>query len=142
MAQTQTVRPISPHLSVYRWQVQMVTSILHRATGVALSVGLLIVTWGLVALAYSPSAWALFSACAGSVIGIILLIGWSWSFFYHLCNGIRHLLQDAGMGFAIKYRGRHNVNQTQFVTSSWLSVIVSLLLTLIAWLWIWHGGMA
>lgn len=132
MAHTQTVRPISPHLGVYRWQVQMVTSILHRATGIALSVGMLVVTWGLLALAGGEDAWNAFTACAGSVIGIILLIGWSWSFFFHLCNGIRHLLQDAGMGYRIE----------QFVRSSWMSIIVSLVLTVLAWVWVWQGGMA
>lgn len=135
----QTVRPLSPHLGVYRWQVQMVTSILHRATGIALSVGLLAITWGLLALASGEGAWNDFTASAGSVIGIILLVGWSWAFFYHLCNGIRHLLQDAGMGYRIKSRGKQNVNQAQFVTSSWLSIIVSLLLTLVAWLYVWQG---
>ncbi len=124
----QTVRPLSPHLGIYRWQVQMVTSILHRATGMALSVGLLVVTWGLLALASGQGAWGLFTACAGSVVGIILLVGWSWAFFYHLCNGIRHLLQDAGMGFRVE----------QFVRSSWLSVGVSVVLTVLAWIWVWQ----
>src|SRR5699024_4628315 len=98
----ETVRPLSPHLGVYRWQVQMVTSILHRATGVALSVGLLVVVWGLLALARGEDAWGRFTDCTGSVPGIILLVGWSWSLFYHLCNGIRHLLQDAGLGYDIQ----------------------------------------
>lgn len=129
MAETQTVRPISPHLGIYRWQVQMVTSILHRATGIALSVGLLVVTWGLIALAYGPAAWGTFTACADSIIGIILLVGWSWSFFFHLCNGIRHLLQDAGMGYRVE----------QFVRSSWLSVGGSVVLTILAWIWISQG---
>lgn len=135
----ETVRPLSPHLGVYRWQVQMVTSILHRATGVALTVGLLVIAWGLLALASGADAWAAFTACAGSVIGIILMVGWSWAFFYHLCNGVRHLLQDAGMGFRIKSRGKQNVNQAQFVTSSWLSIIVSLVLTLLVWACVWQG---
>jgi succinate dehydrogenase / fumarate reductase cytochrome b subunit len=99
----------------------MVTSILHRATGIALSVGALILVWWLVALAAGEDAFNQFKVCMGSPIGIILLIGWTWSFFYHLCNGIRHLVQDAGAGYTI----------VQFVRSSWASVIVSLLLTLI-----------
>ncbi|GGA18400.1 succinate dehydrogenase, cytochrome b556 subunit [Dyella nitratireducens] len=119
MAETQ--RPLSPHLQIYKWQVQMVTSILHRATGIALSVGALIFVWWLGALAAGEDAFNQFKICMGSPIGIILLIGWTWSFFYHLCNGIRHLVQDAGAGYAI----------VQFVRSSWASVIVSLLLTLI-----------
>lgn len=124
----QTMRPLSPHLGIYRWQVQMVTSILHRATGMALCVGLLVVTWGLLALAGGQDAWDLFTACASSVIGIIVLVGWSWAFFFHLCNGIRHLLQDAGMGFRVE----------QFVRSSWLSVGASVVLTVLAWIWVWQ----
>ena len=119
MAETQ--RPLSPHLQIYKWQVQMVTSILHRATGIALSVGALIFVWWLVSLAAGEDAFNQFKVCMGSPIGIVLLIGWTWSFFYHLCNGIRHLIQDAGVGYTI----------VQFVRSSWASVIVSLLLTLI-----------
>src|SRR5699024_11431796 len=115
----QTVRPLSPHLGVYRWQVQMVTSILHRATGIALSVGLLIVAWGLIALATGESAWNDFTACANSVIGIILLVGGSWAFFYHLCNGIRHLLQDAGWGYPIRSRAKQNGNQEPSVSARW-----------------------
>ena len=128
MAETQ--RPLSPHLQIYKWQVQMVTSILHRATGIALSVGALVFVWGLVALAAGEDAFNQFKTCMGSPLGIILLIGWTWSFFYHLCNGIRHLLQDAGAGYTI----------VQFVRSSWLSVIVSLLLTLIVWGYVLTAG--
>ena len=116
-------RPLSPHIQVYRWQVQMVSSILHRATGIALAVGTLLVLWGLLALAAGESHFDQFKACIGSPVGIILLIGWSWSLFYHLCNGIRHLVQDTGVGYAIP----------QFVRSSWLSVIGSVVITLLVW---------
>lgn len=121
MAQTQ--RPLSPHLQIYKWQVQMVTSILHRATGVALSVGSLIVVWGLIALAAGKDAFHDFKVYIGSPVGLILMLGWTWSLFYHLCNGIRHLIQDAGAGYAI----------VQFVRSSFWTVAGSLLLTLIVW---------
>lgn len=130
----ETIRPLSPHLSVYRWQIQMVTSIVHRATGIALSVGLLVLAWGLLALARGEAAWHVFTACAGSVIGIILLVGWSWSLFYHLCNGIRHLLQDAGLGYRIRRHGKQNVNEATFVATSWTAVIASLALTVICWI--------
>jgi succinate dehydrogenase / fumarate reductase cytochrome b subunit len=126
----QTGRPLSPHLGIYRWQVQMVTSILHRITGVALAVGTLILLWGLLALATGPDAWNTFGYWAGSVIGTILLIGWTWSLFYHLCNGIRHLFQDGVLGYEIP----------QFVRNSWLSVIVSLVLTVVVWTYVWTGG--
>ena len=127
-----TTRPLSPHIQIYRWQVQMVTSILHRATGIALFAGLFFLVWGLVALAAGPLAYAQFRACAGSYLGMVLLIGWSWSLFYHLCNGIRHLIQDAGVGYPVQ----------QFVRSSWLSVIVSLVLTLLALLYAWMPGVS
>jgi succinate dehydrogenase / fumarate reductase cytochrome b subunit len=126
----QTGRPLSPHLGIYRWQVQMVTSILHRITGVALAVGTLILLWGLLALATGPDAWNTFGYWAGSVIGTILLIGWTWSLFYHLCNGNRHLFQDGVLGYEIP----------QFVRNSWVSVIVSLVLTVVVWAYVWTGG--
>ena len=128
MAQTQ--RPLSPHLQIYKWQVQMVTSILHRATGIALAVGTLLVVWGLLSLAAGEAAFDQFKICMGSPLGMILMIGWTWSLFYHLCNGIRHLIQDAGAGYAI----------AQFVRSSWLTVIGSLVLTLIVWGYVLSAG--
>ena len=116
-------RPLSPHLQVYRWQVQMVTSILHRATGVALVVGALATVYALVALAAGPQRWETFAACAGSVFGKIVLFGFSWALAYHLLNGIRHLMQDAGHGFAIP----------DFVRSSWISIIGSVVLVVVVW---------
>jgi len=131
MAQTQ--RPLSPHIQIYKWQVQMVTSILHRATGIALAVGMLLVVWGLLSLAAGEAAFNQFKVCIGSPLGLVLLVGWSWALFYHLCNGIRHLLQDAGAGYAIP----------QFVRSSWLSVIVSLVLVVAVWACVLNcGGVA
>ncbi|HUA79737.1 MAG TPA: succinate dehydrogenase, cytochrome b556 subunit [Dyella sp.] len=123
-------RPLSPHLQIYKWQVQMVTSILHRATGIALAVGTLIVLWGLIALASGEDAFNQFKICMGSPIGMILMIGWTWSFFYHLCNGIRHLVQDAGAGYGI----------AQFVRSSWASILASIVLTLIVWGYVLSAG--
>ncbi|QEE24622.1 succinate dehydrogenase, cytochrome b556 subunit [Rhodanobacter glycinis] len=125
-----TRRPLSPHLQIYKWQVQMVSSILHRATGIALAVGTLLVLWGLLALAAGESHFDQFKACIGSPVGIILLIGWSWSLFYHLCNGIRHLVQDTGAGYAIP----------KFVRSSWLSLIASIVLVVIVWAWVLSTG--
>ena len=116
-------RPLSPHLQVYRWQVQMVTSILHRATGIVLAVGLIGLVCGLLALAASPESWAAFTACAGSPFGKIVLFGFSWALAFHLINGIRHLVQDAGQGYAIP----------EFVRSSWLSIIGSFVLVALAW---------
>ncbi len=116
-------RPLSPHLQVYRWQVQMVTSILHRATGVVLVVGALGMVYALIALAAGPERWETFTACAGSVFGKIILFGFSWALAYHLLNGIRHLMQDAGHGFAIQ----------DFVRNSWISIIGSVVLVAVVW---------
>ncbi|MBB6189422.1 succinate dehydrogenase, cytochrome b556 subunit [Rhodanobacter sp. MP7CTX1] len=125
-----TRRPLSPHMQVYRWQVQMVTSILHRATGIALAVGSLLVICGLLDLAAGEDSFNHFKSMIGSPLGMVLLIGWTWALFYHLCNGIRHLIQDAGAGYAI----------TQFVRSSWLSVIASVVLTLLVWAYVLTAG--
>ena len=116
-------RPLSPHLDVYKWQVQMVTSILHRATGIALVAGMLGLVWGLVALAGGEKSWAAFAACAGSLLGKLVLFGFSWALAYHLINGVRHLFQDAGHGYAIP----------DFVRSSWLSIIGSVVLVVLVW---------
>lgn len=117
-------RPTSPHLQVYRWQIQMVTSIVHRTTGVILAVGGLLIAWALVALAAGPESWATFTACARSPLGFLILFGWSWAFSFHLINGIRHLIQDAGYAFKV----------ATFIRNSWTSVIGSLVLTALIWI--------
>ena len=116
-------RPLSPHLSVYRWQIQMMTSIVHRATGIALSVGLLLVAWVLIALASGPDAFATVAAFCKSWIGMLVLIGFTWSLAFHLLNGIRHLWQDLGIGYEI----------ATFVRAGWIVVIGSLVLTALVW---------
>ncbi|HTM29058.1 MAG TPA: succinate dehydrogenase, cytochrome b556 subunit [Rhodanobacter sp.] len=128
MADTQ--RPLSPHLQIYRKQVQMMTSITHRATGIALAVGTLLVVCGLLHLATGEESFNHFKGVIGSPVGMILLLGWSWSLLYHLCNGIRHLVQDAGLGYEIP----------QFVRSSWLSVIGSIVLTVLVWAYVLMAG--
>lgn len=127
-----TARPLSPHLSIYRWQIQMVTSILHRATGIALAVGTILLAAALLALASGPQAYAKVQAFAASWIGTILLLGWTWSLAYHLLNGIRHLLQDAGWGYP----------PAQFVRNGWLVVAGSLVLTALVWICVFaqRGG--
>ena len=125
-------RPLSPHLQVYRWQIQMVTSILHRATGIVLAAGALVVAAGLLALMLGPESWACFTGMARAWYGQVFLFGWSWCFAYHLCNGIRHVIQDFGHGFSIP----------AFVRSSWLSVVASLAITALIWACALNGGAA
>jgi succinate dehydrogenase / fumarate reductase cytochrome b subunit len=101
----------------------MVTSILHRATGVVLALGSLLMVCAFLSLAAGPEQWGHFSAFARSPLGFMILFGWSWALAFHLVNGIRHLIQDAGYGYAID----------SFVRSSWISVFGSLLLTMLVW---------
>lgn len=128
MANTQ--RPLSPHIQIYRWEAHMVSSIVHRATGVALVIGSVVVVWGLLALAGGEEGFNQFRSVIGSPIGMLLMLGWSWSLFYHLCNGIRHLIQDGGAGYEI----------VQFRRSSWLSAIGSVVLTVVVWAYVLTAG--
>src|SRR5574338_110479 len=113
-------RPLSPHLTIWRWGPHMVVSILHRATGIALSIaGLALRTWWLSALAEGQGAYANFIRLASSPIGLVVLIGLTWSFFQHLLSGIRHLATDTGAAFEIR------VNRTFAI----LTIVGSVLLT-------------
>ena len=87
-------RPLSPHLQIYRWQLTMITSILHRITGAALAVGTLMIAWWLIAAAMGEGAYNIAMNFAGSPLGLFMLFGWSIALYYHLFNGIRHLLWD------------------------------------------------
>src|SRR5258708_16088954 len=91
---TPAQRPLSPHLQVYRWQLTSVMSILHRATGIALSLGAILLVWWLGAASDGPEPYAAVQRFLGSWIGLLLLFGWSLALFYHLCNGVRHLVWD------------------------------------------------
>lgn len=119
--------PLSPHLGIYRWQITMTLSILHRASGVVLYAGACALVYWLVALALGPQAFATASRFFGSWIGQALLCLWSLAFFYHLLNGVRHLAWDAGWGFS---RGAYRA-------SGWLVVVCALALTGIAWACAW-----
>ena len=94
-------RPLSPHLQVYKPQWTSVLSILHRITGVALAAGTLLLVWWLAAAASSADYFAYVQGFMASGIGIVLLIGWAFALYYHLCNGIRHLFWDAGIGLEL-----------------------------------------
>ena len=117
-------RPLSPHLQVYRWQITMVLSIIHRATGVALAVGALVLAYWINAAAYGPDAFNNAQAILGHWFGRLLVFGWTLALFYHLCNGIRHLFWDAGKGFEME----------QVRMSGWLVLAATLVLTLLSWL--------
>lgn len=123
-------RPLSPHLQVYRWQIGNTLSILHRLTGVALSLGILALAYWLMALAGGEDSYAAAMRVYASPVGLVAMFGWTFSFMYHLLNGIRHLFWDAGYGF-----GRN-----QRHASGWVAVLGALALTLGVCLLAWHGG--
>jgi len=93
-------RPLSPHLQIYRWGITNTLSILHRGTGLVLSFGLVVLAAWLVAIASGPDAFAALSAVYGSLWFKLPLAGIVLSFFYHLANGIRHLIWDTARGFS------------------------------------------
>ena len=91
-------RPLSPHLDVYKLPLTGIISISHRITGVGLSVGTLLLACWLMAAATGAESYATINGFLGSWVGMILMFLWSFAFFFHLCNGIRHLIWDTGRG--------------------------------------------
>lgn len=125
-------RPLSPHLSVYRWRVNMLQSTLHRLTGLFLCVGAMLVAWGLVAAATGEGAWRVFADFCASWFGVLLLVLWTWSLLFHLCNGIQHLVRDTGKNFGPPTRDRtHN---PVYWSTGWIVIGVSVALTILVWL--------
>lgn len=123
-------RPLSPHLQIYRPQITSVLSISHRFSGAVLAAGLLLLVYWLAALASGEAAYAAALGVLGAwPVKVILFLG-TLAFFYHLCNGIRHLWWDSGRGFEIP----------QIYASGWAVVIVSISLTVAAWAFILLGG--
>ena len=104
-------RPLSPHLQVYKPQLTSILSIGHRATGILLSLGLLLFAWWIVALASGPEAFAHVQAFFGSFLGLAVLAGCTFALFFHTATGVRHLFWDAGVGFSIEatYRSGYGV---------------------------------
>jgi succinate dehydrogenase / fumarate reductase cytochrome b subunit len=130
MAQNETKfrRPTSPHLQLYRWTITMATSIVHRMTGIALGVGTLLLTWWLLAAASGDDQFYLVHEFVTSWFGRLVLFGFTWALSYHLLNGIRHLAWDTGWGFELKTA----------TATGWIVVVLSVLITLIAWVIGYH----
>ena len=116
-------RPLSPHLQVYRWQLTSVLSILHRFSGVALSLGAILLVWWLGAASDGPEPYAGVQRFLGSWIGLLLLFGWSLALFYHLCNGIRHLWWDTGRGLELG----------SVYACGWVVLAATAVLTVLVW---------
>ncbi|MDE0409467.1 MAG: succinate dehydrogenase, cytochrome b556 subunit [Alphaproteobacteria bacterium] len=122
-------RPLSPHLQIYRPQLTSMLSIAHRGAGIALGVGAAFFAWWLLAAASGPDAYGIAQAFFGSIVGIVVLAGFTFALFYHLCNGIRHLFWDAGMGLELD----------QAYRSGWTVIAASIVLTAGAWVWACAG---
>ena len=116
-------RPLSPHLGIYKPQITMVTSITHRITGIGLGVGTLLFAWWLIAAASGPEAFDTVNGFMTSWFGRLVLFGFTWSLFYHLCNGIRHLFWDMGKGFELPTMRKSGI----------AAIIMSVVLTLLTW---------
>lgn len=102
-------RPLSPHLQIYRPQLTSVLSISHRISGIALAAGAIVFVWQLLAATEGPAAFEAFQAMIGSWLGLVLLVAWSAAFYFHLANGIRHLVWDAGYGFDLSSTYRSGI---------------------------------
>ena len=117
-------RPLSPHLDIYQYQITWTVSIMHRITGVAMTLGLILIVAWLVAAAFSPELFSLIDGVLRSWIGMIIIFGSLWAFWFHFLNGIRHLFWDLGYGFYLSTVWR----------SGWVVVLGSIILTIFSFL--------
>lgn len=97
-AETKANRPISPHIQIYHWHLTLAMSIVHRATGMALYGGTLLLAWWLLSAAAGPDYFSFANGILGSWIGLIVLFGFSWSLIHHMLGGLRHFIWDTGRG--------------------------------------------
>lgn len=116
-------RPLSPHLQIYKTQITSVMSILHRMTGIALTFGAVVLSYWLISATYGPETFQTAQSLLGSWFGKLILLGLTFSLFYHLGNGVRHLGWDFGMGFKL----------TQVRASGIVVIVFSVVLTLATW---------
>jgi|ERR1043166_60064 succinate dehydrogenase / fumarate reductase cytochrome b subunit len=120
-------RPLSPHLQIYRLPLEALTSIAHRLSGVALSLGACVLVGWLWALANSENCFNNLQKAFASPLGRLCLFGWSLAFFYHLCAGVRHLIWDTGMA----------LDKKSYRLSSYIVIGAALILTIGVWVYIW-----
>ena len=111
-------------MQVYRWTLTMALSIVHRATGIALYFGTLLLAWWLIAAASGPGAYANVQAFTGSIIGKLIVFGYTWALMHHLLSGLRHLVWDLGYGF--------KANEREAMT--WGALIGGISLTVLVWI--------
>lgn len=117
-------RPLSPHISIYKPIPTMVMSILHRITGAALYFGTVLVAWWLIAAAAGPDAFETVNGFFGSIIGRLILFGYTWALMHHMLGGIKHLVQDTGAG----------LEKTLTTAMAKLHPIASIALTILIWI--------
>jgi succinate dehydrogenase / fumarate reductase cytochrome b subunit len=117
-------RPLSPHIQTYRWTLTMALSIVHRATGIALYVGTLLLAWWLIAAATGPNPYAYVQAFTTSFIGRLIVFGYTWALMHHLLSGLRHLVWDLGYGF--------KANEREALT--WGAAVGGISLTVLLWI--------
>jgi succinate dehydrogenase / fumarate reductase cytochrome b subunit len=120
-------RPLSPHLTIWRWQVTMLASIMHRATGMALAAGAIVLAWWLVSISNGPEGYDGFMVYAAMPLGLLVLFGFTWAFAFHFCNGVRHLNWDLGYGFE-----KHTASRTGFLVFA-LSFLIAIGFFALAW---------
>ncbi len=125
---TQPARPLSPHLQIYRWQITMALSILHRASGIFLTMGAAVLVAWLMAVEQGPESFEAIQSLLVSVPGKLLLFAWTGALMLHLCNGVRHLFWDAGLGF----------EKSTSRATGWLVVFAAIVLTIM--IWVIFGG--
>jgi succinate dehydrogenase / fumarate reductase cytochrome b subunit len=123
-------RPLSPHLQVYRFTITMQMSILHRITGAALYFGMIVPAVWLLAAAMGPAWYETVNGFFGSLLGRLILIGYSWALMHHMLGGIRHLIWDTGRGLDLVSIDR----------LAWATVVGSVGLTALLWLSAWGMG--
>ena len=116
-------RPLSPHLTIFRPLITMVMSIVHRITGAALTFGMLLLAWWLMAAASGPGAFETANGFFASWFGRLVLFGFTWALLHHMLGGIRHLIWDTGAGYSAAARNG----------LAWATLAGSVLLTLLVW---------
>lgn len=121
---TQQSRPTSPHVQIYRLPLTALFSITHRMTGVALFFGALLLIWILTSVAAGAESYAALHTHLSAWYGQLILFGFTFALYFHLCHGVRHLLWDMGWGFDLEIADRNAI----------LTFVVAIALTLVTWL--------
>jgi succinate dehydrogenase / fumarate reductase cytochrome b subunit len=116
-------RPLSPHLSIYRPTLTMAMSIIHRITGAALYVGVLLLAWFLIATSLDAATFSVASGFLNSILGRLILLGFTWALFHHMLGGVRHIIWDAGRG----------LDDPEREWLAWATLVGALVLTIVVW---------